>query len=229
MDTNVDSQYWRQRWQEGRTGWHHDKPMPLLLEHWPALEVPRDTPVLVPLCGKSLDMLWLAEQGLNVLGVELSEIAIETFLAENRLHARMHAAPDGTHYEITTASDGGIEIINGDVFEIDPASLARCNAFYDRAALIALPAPQRNRLAHDVYGKLPDGARGLLITLAYPPHEMEGPPFPVDEAEVQRLFAADWDIRQLERRDILASQPHFSEKGVTALHTAVHRLDQRTR
>jgi thiopurine S-methyltransferase len=229
MDTNMDSQYWLQRWHDGRTGWHHDKPMPLLLEHWPGLDVPRDTRVLVPLCGKSLDMLWLAQQGLNVLGVELSEIAIETFLAENKLHARMHTASDGTHYEITTAQGGGIEIINGDVFEIDPASLAECNAFYDRAATIALPAPQRDRLAHDVYDKLPADARGLLITLAYPPHEMDGPPFPVNEAEVQRLFASNWKIEQLDRRDILASQPHFSEQGVTALHTAVYRLDKHPR
>ncbi|MGH8234599.1 MAG: thiopurine S-methyltransferase [Rhodanobacteraceae bacterium] len=220
----MDAQYWLQRWHEGRIGWHHDKPMPLLLEHWPALGVARDTRVLVPLCGKSLDMLWLSQQGLRVLGVELSGIAIESFLAENHLHARMRTASDGRHYEVTDAPDGGIEIFNGDVFDIDPATLAGCNAFYDRAASIALPAPQRQRLAHDVYARLPAGCRGLLITLDYPPDEMDGPPFPVNEDEVRRLFAASWDIERLEQRDILSSQPHFSEQGVTALHTAVYEL-----
>jgi thiopurine S-methyltransferase len=66
-----------------------------------------------------------------------------------------------------------------------------------------------------------------LITLDYPENEMEGPPFSVDEAEVHRLFDAQWNVGQVERRDILASQPSFSENGVTALHTAVYALTRR--
>lgn len=223
----MDAEFWLNRWREGRIGWHHDKPIPLLLQHWPALGVPRDARVLVPLCGKSPDMLWLAQQGLRVIGVELSAIAIESFLAENNLQARMRTSSDGTHYDVTHAPDGGIEIINGDVFDIDRATLSSCGAIYDRASLIAMPSPVRERYAREVYGGLPRGCRGLLITLDYPPEQMDGPPFSVDEDEVQHLFAANWDIERLERRDILASQPHFSEQGVTALHTAVYRLQRR--
>jgi thiopurine S-methyltransferase len=225
----MDADYWLKRWQEGRTGWHHEKPMPLLLEHWPALEVPQGTRVLVPLCGKSPDMLWLAGQGMRVLGVELSRIAIESFLAENHLHASTCAGAGGTHHEVVDPPGGAIEIIQGDIFEADRAVLASCDAIYDRAALIALPTPVRRNYVRDVYGALPEGCRGLLITLDYPPQEMEGPPFPVGEGEVRHLFEAGWDIQQLERRDILASQPHFSEQGVTALHTGVYRLDKRRR
>lgn len=221
----METEFWLKRWREGRIGWHHEKPMPLLLQHWPALAVQRGTRVLVPLCGKSLDMLWLSQQGLRVLGADVSPIAIETFLVENRLHARTRTAGDGTHYEITHAPGGGaIDVINGDVFTIDPATLATCGAFYDRAATIALPAPMRERLARDIYAKLPQAARGLLITLDYPAAEMEGPPFSVDDAAVHRLFDVNWKITQLERRDILASQPSFSDNGVTALHTAVYSL-----
>ena len=225
----MDADYWLKRWQEGRTGWHHDKPMPLLLEHWPALEVPQDTRVLVPLCGKSPDMVWLAKQGMRVLGVELSATAIESFLAENHLDANTRPGDGGTHHEVTNPPGGGIEIINGDIFDVDRATLASCNAIYDRAALIALPTPVRRNYARDIYGGLPGGCRGLLITLAYPPREMEGPPFPVDDDEVRHLFEAGWDIDRRERRDILASQPRFSEQGVTALHTAVYRLDKHRR
>lgn len=221
----MKAEYWLQRWREGRTGWHHESVMPLLEQHWGALGVARGTRVLVPLCGKSLDMLWLAQQGMRVLGVEISPLAVETFLAENHLHASKNEAADGAHYRITNApANGDIEIINGDVFDIASGTFEECRAFYDRAALIAFPAPMRDRLAREVYARLPAGARGLLITLEYPAGEMEGPPFSVDEAEVHRLFDAQWDTRQLERRDILASQPSFSENGVTALHTAVYAL-----
>lgn len=224
----MKAEYWLQRWKEGRTGWHHESVMPLLEQHWGVLAVPRGTRVLVPLCGKSLDMVWLARQGLHVLGVEISPVAIETFLAENHLHASQTERADGTHYRIADApADGDIEIINGDVFGMAHGTLEDCGAFYDRAALIAFPAPMRDRLAREVYAKLPTGVRGLLITLEYPAGEMEGPPFSVDEAEVHRLFDAHWNIRQLERRDILASQPSFSQNGVTALHTAVYALTRR--
>lgn len=224
----MKTEYWLQRWREGRTGWHHTDVMPLLEQHWGALDVARGTRVLVPLCGKSLDMLWLAQQGSRVLGVEIASLAIESFLAENHLHADQSDAADGTHFRIIDAPvDGEIEIINGDVFGVAPGTLEACGAFYDRAALIAFPAPMRDRLAREVYAKLPAAARGLLITLDYPAGEMERPPFSVDEAEVRRLFDAQWNIQRLERRDILASQPSFSENGVTALHTAVYALTRR--
>jgi len=222
----MEAEYWLKRWREGRTGWHRSEVMPLLVQHWSALNVPRGSRVLVPLCGKSLDMLWLAQQGMRVLGVDVSPVAIESFLAENQLHARTRGEADGTHYEITNAS-GEIEIINGDAFALDPNEVAQCNVFYDRAALIAMPAPMRRRLVDELYVQLPAGSAGLLITLAYPGNEMQGPPFSVDDAEVHDLFDKRWQVDRLEYRDILASQPSFSDQGVSALHTGVYALTRR--
>jgi len=226
-ERTMDAEYWLKRWRDGRTGWHREEVMPLLVQHWSALNVPRGARVLVPLCGKSLDMLWLSQQGMRVLGIDVSPIAIESFLAENQLHARTRSTAEGTHYDVTNAPGGEIEIVNGDVFEIDPEVIAQCQAFYDRAALIAMPAWMRERLAIDVYLQLPAGSTGLLITLDYSEDEMQGPPFSVAGAEVHRLFDQQWNIEQLEHRDILASQPSFQGQGVTALHTGVYALARR--
>ena len=223
----MENEYWLKRWREGRTGWHRDEVMPLLVQHWSELGVPRGARVLVPLCGKSLDMLWLAQQGMRVLGVDVSPIAVESFLAENQLHARTRSTAEGTHYEVTNLAGGEIEIVNGDVFDIDRAALAECAAFYDRAAIIAMPRPMRRRLVDEVYMQLPAASAGLLITLDYPEDEMQGPPFSVDDPEVHRLFDGQWNVERLEHRDILASQPSFSEQGVTALRTSVYALQHR--
>lgn len=223
----MESEYWLQRWREGRTGWHHQDVMPLLEKHWPALQVVAGTQVLVPLCGKTLDMPWLSRQGMRVLGIELSPLAVQAFLAENNLQASRHAVGGAARYTVTNPPGGGMEIINGDVFNVPATQLAACGAFYDRAAMIALPPELRTRLAGEVYAQLPAGARGLLITLDYPEGQMQGPPFSVDEAEVRRLFDALWTVDLLERRDILASQPSFSANGVTALHTTVYSLTRR--
>lgn len=215
----MDPQFWLHRWQQGQTGWHRDGVMPLLEQHWHTLGLAPGSRILVPLCGKSLDMPWLASQGHRVLGVDLSPLAIQQFFAEHQLCAQVHEAADGTHYVA-----GAIEIIRGDIFGVAAATLASCTGVYDRAAVIALPATMRERYARQVYARLPAGAQALMITLDYPQAEMDGPPFSVDQGEVQRLFAGGWDIAQLERRDILHSQPSFSAQGVTALHTAVYRL-----
>src|SRR5690606_35246298 len=64
----MDPEFWLGRWQEGRTNFHQDQVMPLLRRHWADLQIPTGSQVLVPLCGKSLDMAWLAAQGYRVLG-----------------------------------------------------------------------------------------------------------------------------------------------------------------
>lgn len=218
----MDPTFWHSRWQERRIGFHQDRPTPLMLKHWPALGIDAGTRVFVPLCGKALDMAWFASQGLQVLGVELSETAVREFFDEHALSPEIEASAMGLHFRA-----GGIEIVCGDAFGLDDALLATCAAVFDRAALIALPTDMRRRYASDLYARLPPGCRGLVVTLEYPQHEKAGPPFSVPCAEVQALFGADWDVRLLEDRDILESQPSFVEEGVTALRTAVHRLDRR--
>ena len=213
--------FWHQRWQDNQIGFHQDAPTPLLLKHWPALDLPAGARVFVPLAGKSHDMAWLAAQGHRVLGVELSRMAIEQFFDEHRLQPDVRESRYGMHF-----STDAIELICGDAFALDAEILSGCDGVFDRAALIALPPEIRERYAAELYSQLPPGCRGLLITLEYPQAEKAGPPFSVPEDEVRALYARDWDVITLERGDILASQPGFVEEGVSALETVVYRLDR---
>ncbi|SON79850.1 putative Thiopurine S-methyltransferase [Xanthomonas phaseoli pv. phaseoli] len=139
----MDTDFWLQRWHDGQTGFHQDEVMPLLQKHWPALQLPHAARVLVPLCGKTLDMHWLAAQGHRVLGVELSPLAVTQFFAEAGLQPQRHTSSAGEHFIA-----GPIEIICGDAFALDRSVLADCMAVYDRAALVALPAELRRQYLH---------------------------------------------------------------------------------
>jgi thiopurine S-methyltransferase len=169
-------------------------------------------------------MAWLAAQGHRVLGVELSQIAVDQFFAEHGLAPTRHESRYGMHHVA-----GGIELICGDAFAIDAEALADCVGVFDRAALIALPPDLRRRYANQLYSCLPNGCRGLAITLEYPQHEKDGPPFSVDEDEVDVLYTRDWRIERLERRDILATQPGFVAEGVTRLATVAYRMERKPR
>uniref|UniRef100_UPI003341FE43 thiopurine S-methyltransferase n=1 Tax=Castellaniella defragrans TaxID=75697 RepID=UPI003341FE43 len=215
----MDKDFWQQRWHQGRIGFHQTRVIPLLPKHWPALELPTDSRVLVPLAGKSLDVAWLADQGHYVLAVELSAIAVEQFFTEQGLTPAIHESAQGRHY-----TAGRIEFICGDIFDLNAATLAGCAGCYDRAALIALPADMRQRYVTHVYGGLPTGCRGLLLTLDYPQAQMDGPPFALDDAEIHRLYTPGWRIDRLETRSILEKEPHFAERGLTRMDTLVYRL-----
>jgi thiopurine S-methyltransferase len=213
--------FWHQRWQDNQIGFHQSAPTPLLLAHWPSLGVPAGAKVFVPLAGKSLDMAWFAANGYQVLGVELSRLAIERFFAEHGLQPHIRDSEYGRHY-----AAGGIELVNGDAFALDADALRDCAAVFDRAALIALPPDMRIRYANELYAKLPVGCRGLLITLEYPQAERDGPPFSVPETEVRALFGDDWSIDPRERRPIAPDHPGFVS-GVSRLDTAAYALQRR--
>ena len=218
----MEPDFWRQRWQQGRIGFHQDEVTPLLREYWPTLALPEGSRVFVPLAGKSRDMLWLASQGHRVLGVELSQLAVDQFFAEHGLTPERHQSVHGLHHVA-----GAVELICGDAFALDAVALSDCVGVLDRAALIALPATMRRRYAGELYARLPAGCRGLLITLEYPQQQKNGPPFSVDENEVQALYALEWKIKRLARRDILAAQPGFVAEGVTRLETAAYRFERK--
>ena len=214
----MQPEFWHQRWADNQIGFHQQAPTPLLLKHWPALGVPAGARVFVPLAGKSLDMAWLAAQGHRVLGVELSQLAVEQFFAEHGLQPDIRESRYGRHY-----AAGDIELICGDAFGLDAELLRDCAAVFDRAALIALPPELRRRYAGELYAALPAGCRGLLVSLEYPQAERAGPPFSVPEDEVHDLFDADWRVELLDRRPIPPEHPGFVA-GVSRLDTAVYAL-----
>ncbi|MFC3608919.1 thiopurine S-methyltransferase [Stutzerimonas tarimensis] len=214
----MDAGFWQARWQRGLIGFHQPEVNPYLTRHWGSLWLDRGARVLVPLCGKSLDMSWLAAEGAQVLGIELSEIAVRDFFAEQGM--AVQAESSGAFQRFRA---GSVEILQGDIFALESGDVL---GLYDRAALIALPGPMRANYAGLLNRLLPVGCRGLLITLDYDQSKMEGPPFAVGDDEVRRLFAGHWQIEPLEARDILGESPRFAQCGVTCLEERVYRLDK---
>ncbi|MFL7965724.1 thiopurine S-methyltransferase [Pseudomonas kielensis] len=217
----MEPEFWHKRWSSNQIGFHLPEVNPYLQHFWPQLGLERGSRVLVPLCGKSLDLLWLAHQGYSVLGVELSEKATTDFFLEHQLEPSV--SEEGV-FKVFRAAD--IEIRCGDFFALDQEDVADCTALYDRAALIALPAPMRERYAAHLQRILPNGV-GLLITLDYNQDEMPGPPFSVGNDEVQRLLGDAWRLEILQEQDVLGESWKFLQAGVTRLDERVYRISSR--
>lgn len=124
----MEHDFWHQRWQEGRIGFHQHQVNDWLKRYWPKLQLAPGARVLVPLCGKSLDMLWLREQGHEVLGVELSDIACRDFFLEQGVEVTPIAV-DNYHRR----ERDGITLLTADLFELPWEVFRGVGAVYDRA------------------------------------------------------------------------------------------------
>ena len=216
----MQPEFWQKRWADNQIGFHQAQINPYLQRYWSQLNFADDAQVLVPLCGKSLDMLWLAGQGQRVLGVELSRKAVEDFFVE---HDLMPSVVE--HRAFTVFEAGHISLWCGDFFALDAADVAESVGLFDRAALIALPPTMREQYAAHLLRILPAATRGLLITLEYPQAQLDGPPFAVLDQEVLGLLGGRWQLETLEVADILGESPKFLKAGVSGLVERVYRLD----
>ena len=214
--------FWLERWEREEIGFHQDEVNPYLCKFWPGLAFARDSTVFVPLCGKSQDMLWLNGQGHQVLGVELSAIAVQAFFKDNGYIPRQINDGKFDRYEVN-----GICILHGDFFDLSKDELTKVSVVYDRASLIALPPDMRTSYARHLAVILPPATRILLVAVDYPQQEMLGPPFSVTMDEVETLYRNYADIQLLASQDVLAQNPRFQQRGLSRLRENVFLLTLR--
>jgi thiopurine S-methyltransferase len=202
---------WLTRWENGHIGWHQENGSKALRKFWPRLAP--GSRVLVPLCGKSTDLLWLAEQGYAVTGVELSEIAVRAFFDEADIAFEFKKNGEliwfrGLEHQIT--------VVCGDYFQFSDQPY---DALYDRAALVALAPPIRPAYIQHTKNLLKPGAAQLLLTLEYDQSRVDGPPFSVLPDEVKSYWPK---LRRAGDRNDSKNMPaKFRDGGLSEIVEAV--------
>ncbi len=186
----MEPEYWISKWVDNQIGFHQDNIHPLLVKYWPLLKLNFESRVLVPLCGKSKDMVWLADQKHQVIGIELSNVAIESFFKENHLKIE-NKIGDVSHSQ-------NIDLINADVFKISKKQTEKINAVYERGSLVALPQNIRTDYINYLKGLLDPGTLILLITLEYNEKMITPPPFSITRNDVYDLYSSWCDVNYLE-------------------------------
>ena len=217
----MEHDFWHRRWKKKETGFHQGQANLLLKTYWPALNLPAGTQVLVPLCGKSLDMVWLHEQGFAVTGVELSEVAVQAFFAERQLEPTIERQGELVRYAAEA-----YEIYCGDLFTLTPTAVSGIGAIYDRASLIAFPPEMRPSYVQHLARLCPVNTHGLLVSIEYPEEQMEGPPFSVRQAEIESLFKNTFELES--RADFFSDGDlgHLGERGLKELTEKVYTLNR---
>ncbi|HXP64648.1 MAG TPA: thiopurine S-methyltransferase [Steroidobacteraceae bacterium] len=211
--------FWLDRWRAAQIGFHQAATDRHLMAYWPNLKLPASSSVFVPLCGKSLDLLWLNARGHSVAGVELSPIALESFCMEHGIPARRRVLADFDVYEAER-----LALFRGDFFNLTRKLLGNVSAVYDRAALISWAPPLRSAYVDHMASLTDAGTQTLLISVEYPPAQMSGPPFPLDRAAIDELYAEHHSIELLGSHEILDLEPRLRARGLTELREIAYKL-----
>jgi thiopurine S-methyltransferase len=211
-----DPQFWQGRWERGEIGWHQSEAEPRLVENFKSLSPTR---VFVPLCGKSLDLVWLHEQGHHVIGAELSQVACRSFFEERGLTPSI---TEEAGFRVFRAER--YTLFQGDFFALTPQILGPIGVIYDRASLIALPREMRK----DYVEKLISLSRAskeyphpqiLLITIERVPHDEVGPPHSIQPSEVESLYQNAFRVERLSNELLEQKSPSGSD-----IHEWVFRI-----
>lgn len=195
----MNPEFWQSRWGEGRIGFHKSEVNPLLLKYFTALQLKKGSRVLVPLSGKSIDMAWLAQQGYEVVGIELVESAVQAFFAEQNISPTIHQHADNpaVKYYQGQLAEQTITLWVADIFALTAEDIGNVDAVYDRAALIALPEDMRLRYSEQMQ-QLSNNAPQYIITLNYDQSKKDGPPFSVNKTQIQQYYGNYYQITELE-------------------------------
>lgn len=220
----MDHAFWLNRWQKTETGFHRQQPHPMLQRWWPTLKLPKSSGVFVPLCGKSIDLEWLRDQGHRVVGSELSPLAVDQFFAMLGATPVIEAKGQLRRFEIEN-----LVIWQGDVFALKPEDVLPIDAIYDRAALVALPPDMQQHYVTHMARIAPPGSRYVLISLDYREDEMNGPPFATPEALIDKLFSPYFVLdHDLHNTGALDESQNLKERGLTSLTESLYILTRRS-
>jgi len=188
----MESNFWLDTWNNDDIGFHRENYSSLLLTHFNMLKLETGDRVFVPLCGKTRDISWFLSQDIDVVAAELSEKAVVQLFSELGIEPEIHNLDSLIKY-----SAKNIDVYVGDVFKVTHELLGPVDAVFDRAALVALPKPMRDSYTKHI-AQLTHNAPQLLIVYEYDQSLMDGPPFSITEAEINKYYGRTHKFTLLE-------------------------------
>lgn len=186
----MEAKFWFDSWEKGGfyTSFHRKDIHPYVLNYLTPDELAGKT-CLVPLCGKSVDMMYLAAFADKVIGVEIVEKAILEFFEENNL--AYHQPDDETYIA------GNITLLRKDFMQLTSQEIGHIDWVYDRASLVALPDKMREDYLYSIDRLTDIGTKSLVITLEYFPL-INSAPFSIPISEMEDYYGLGHFINHIE-------------------------------
>ncbi len=216
MKQTVD---WHSHWTRKSPGFHEGQVNSYLQQFLPLYNLQPGDTVFMPLCGKAVDILWLSEQGYHVIGVELSDVAIQSFFEESGIDFEKVELEKLVVYKAEN-----ITLYQGDYMNLQDKYLKNCKLVYDRASIVAIESFNRKTYKQKMLEIIPTGIPMLLVTLDYDQNVMQGPPFSVPVSEIKQLYQPEYKLALLQSSEQIEERPKWRDIGLQSLLESALRL-----
>lgn len=214
---------WEDRWHEGKTGFHNASVHKLLEMNIGKVVAGRTgVKFFFPLCGKAVDMKWLADLGHSVVGVEISEKGIRQFFEESNMSYTEEPVPTVSGAKVFRNTEKTVSLYQCDMYKFSSSLEGQFDAIWDRGALVAINPKDREKYAALIVSLMAPDCRYLLDTLLYNPELYKGPPFFVPDEQVNSLYGSSCEISQLQEIDAMSEKA--KNWGLDYLTEKVHLL-----
>lgn len=169
-------------------------------------------------------MIWLAEQGHEIIAIELSTIAIKAFFHENRLKPAKQRKGKFTQW-----SHGRIKILCGDFFALNSDDLGEIDTVYDRAALTALPKDTRKLYVEHMQNIISDSSNVFLLTIEDFEADNTQQNYGQVDAEITSLYAEHFLIKLTYTEAVHDLSPQLPSQTAGSAEFKVYKLSGRGR
>lgn len=240
---------WSDKWSKNEVGWHIRRVNPYLQKHFQQM-IPEanvgnmGSRILIPFCGKTVDMAFLAKCGFRVVGMDGVKKALDEFAKEQGvtkelvpidLPPEMGADRYNAFATLIPAAEGAGEpsppviLIQGDFMDLGQAEadvLVPFDAAFDRGSLVAVEPKDRRKYASAMGRMIAPGGRVLLCAVEHDAFKdgRLGPPFEVTEMDIRTLFSEEFDVTPLERDD---KPEEFADRGCKRFTEAIYLLTRK--
>lgn len=202
--------YWQQRYDTGDTYWMHTEAAAMLVKYYSRLNPEGQArKMLIPLCGKTLDLEWLSNQGVPlVVGVDcLLSVLKEVCARSNRTWTTKSVSGEGgSDFTLLERSDGKMKLFSGDILQFSPEVEGTFDAMWERGSLIILPPKDVKKYVKLLKRLLIPGGRILLESIEFDKDAIDPsttdfmpfPPFPYFLKDIKSLFEAERSVEFFE-------------------------------
>ncbi|XP_060705960.1 probable thiopurine S-methyltransferase isoform X1 [Hemiscyllium ocellatum] len=213
--SDLTLEHWIASWEKQQIGFHLNEVHEMLKRHLDVmLNGRKQIRIFFPLCGKAVDMKWLADQGNTIVGVEISEIAIKQFFTEQNLSYIQEPVPGIPDAEIYKTPEGHITLFRGNIFDFSSSVAGQFDGIWDRGSLQPLNTSDRQRYSKLMITLMAKGCRYLLDTYVCTKTDFDGLPPKISESETRDLFGHACNIHLLDSTDkLIGKQKLFGLEG----------------
>jgi len=189
--------FWQNCYAKDYHPWHSSSVHPILIKWLGRLVTRVPSRILVPLCGRSVDLQYLYKLGHHVVGIELVEKPVREIFAEFGLQC----IEDRNEFQmrVLRTPDSRLQVYICDVVKMDWNSLGKFDFIWDRAAFVALYKQDRQAYADLIRNVVKPETNYLLQTTSYDQRYFSGPPYDTPLSVIEQVFGNQFVYTILEQ------------------------------